>query len=55
MPNYVINEGLENEEVILAADCKQDGIQYWFYNPQGERFKSLLKTYAKTINPGPSN
>lgn len=55
MSAYVINEGLETEQVIKAGDCKEDGIQYWFYDTQGERFMSLLKTYAQTISPAPSN
>ncbi|VXC66332.1 hypothetical protein ARTHRO9V_90166 [Arthrobacter sp. 9V] len=32
MPNYLINEGLESEEVIIAARAAEGNIQWWFYD-----------------------
>ncbi|MGR0159142.1 hypothetical protein [Paenarthrobacter nitroguajacolicus] len=49
MPKYVINEGLENEEVIVAARATEGNIQWWFYDARDRAQETRLRSYVQTI------
>lgn len=49
MPNYVINEGLETEEVIVAARATEGNIQWWFYDASDRTKETRLKGHVQTI------
>ncbi|WP_160147632.1 hypothetical protein [Arthrobacter sp. TS-15] len=50
MPKYVINEGLETEEVILAARATEGNIQWWFYDEGNRAQETRLKGHVQTIS-----
>lgn len=49
MPAYVINEGLDNEEVIVAARVTEGNIQWWFYDSGNRALETRLKGHVQTI------
>lgn len=49
MPKYVINEGLESEEVIVAARATEGNIQWWFYDAGNRAQETRLKGQVETI------
>lgn len=55
MPKCVINEGLESEVVIEAANAREDGIRWWFYDTQGNKKESRLKSFIETIKVVPQS
>ena len=53
MPEYVINEGLETEEVIVAARATEGNIQWWFYDAGNRAQETRLKSHVKTVSEIP--
>lgn len=55
MPNFLINEGLESEEVITAARATEGNIQWWFYDDcnraQETRLQRHVQTIREVVNP----
>lgn len=49
MPKYLINEGLESEEVILAARATEGNIQWWFYDAGNRAQETRLSSHVKSI------
>jgi len=49
MPKYIVNEGLETEEVIVAAKATEGNIQWWFYDAANRAQETRLKVYVETI------
>lgn len=49
MPKYIIDEGLETEEVIVAARAEEGNIQWWFYDSGSRAQETRLKGRVKTI------
>jgi hypothetical protein len=49
MPKYIINEGLQSEEVIVAASAIEGNIQWWFYDADSRAQETRLKGYVQTI------
>jgi hypothetical protein len=49
LPKYLINEGLETEEVIVAARATEGNIQWWFYDTGNRAQEIRLKGQVQTI------
>ena len=49
MPRYIINEGLDTEEVIVAASAAEGNIQWWFYDAGRRAQETRLKEQVQTI------
>ena len=49
MPKYIINEGLQSEEVIVAASAIEGNIQWWFYDADNRAQETRLKGHVQTI------
>ncbi|WP_166660308.1 hypothetical protein [Paenarthrobacter nitroguajacolicus] len=49
MPEYIINEGLETEEVIFAARATEGNIQWWFYDAGNRTLETRLKGQVQTL------
>lgn len=49
MPKYIINEGLQSEEVIVAANVTEGNIQWWFYDADNRAQETRLKGHVQTI------
>ncbi|MGF4043257.1 hypothetical protein ACX800_03560 [Paenarthrobacter nitroguajacolicus] len=49
MPEYIINEGLETEEVIFAARATEGNIQWWFYDAGNRTSETRLKGQVQTL------
>lgn len=50
MPKYVINAGQDSEQVVNAADYKDNKDLLWFYTPQGLPFMSYKKEFVETFD-----
>ena len=53
MPKYVIDEGLETEEVILAAKATEGNIQWWFYDETNRTQETRLKSQVLSVREIP--
>lgn len=53
MPIFVINEGLETEEVISAARATEGNIQWWFYDAGNRAQETRLKGHVQSIREVP--
>lgn len=45
VPKYIIDEGLETEEVIVAARAVEGNIQWWFYDSGSRAQETRLKDH----------
>lgn len=53
MKKYVINEGLETEEVIVASRAIEGNIQWWFYDASNRAQETRLICHVLTIREAP--
>lgn len=53
MRNYIINEGLDTEEVIVAARATEGNIQWWFYDAGNRAQETRLTCHVQTIREAP--
>lgn len=49
MPKYIIDEGLESEEVIVAANVIEGNIQWWFYDAFNRTKATRLTRHVRTV------
>ncbi len=49
MPKYIINEGLETEEVVVAARAIEGNIQWWFYDAGDRAQETRLKGHVHSF------
>lgn len=54
MPKYIIDEGLESEEIIVAASVIEGNIQWWFYDAYNRTQATRLRSHVRTVRESSS-
>ena len=49
MKKYIIDEGLETEEVIVASKLIEGNILWWFYDMENRAVEMRSKTQVQTV------